>query len=86
MDKNSAMTLQNKIFLYKLFLGLKDQTKNVSFEFWTRSKFSLPAEGPGGVTTHPGFLGLHLFFYFSVRMKHIPSKPYVILTIRVQFG
>ena len=27
MDKNSAMTLQNKIFLYKLFLGLKDQTK-----------------------------------------------------------
>ena len=48
MDKNSAMTLQNKIFLYKLFLGLKDQTKNVSFEFWTRSKFSLPAEGPGG--------------------------------------
>ena len=54
MDKNSAMTLQNKISWYNLSLGLKDQTKNVSFEFWTRSKFSLPAEGPGGVTTHPG--------------------------------
>ena len=48
------MTLQIRISLQKLSFGLKGQTKNVTFEFWTKSKFSLPAEGPGGVTTHPG--------------------------------
>ena len=48
MDRNSVMTLQIRISLQKLSFGLKGQTKNVTFEFWTKSKFSLPAEGPGG--------------------------------------
>ena len=48
MDKNSAMTLQNKIFLYKLFLGLNTAPKAFLLNFGLGPSFPFLQKGQGG--------------------------------------